>query len=90
MSMVIRAHYDGRAIVPDSDVDLPRDQALEVQVRVLSQQEASPQIEPTAAKTPISSLPFNGMWADREDMKDSVAWVRKERRRWDKRLTRRA
>ena len=90
MSMLIRAHYDGKAIVPDADVDLPRDQALEVEVRVLSPEETSSQAAPAAAKARISSLPFNGMWADREDMKDSVAWVRKERRRWSKRLTRRA
>jgi hypothetical protein len=88
--MVIRAHYDGKAIVPDADLDLPRDQALEVEVRVLSPEETFSQAPPAAAKAPISSLPFNGMWADREDMKDSVAWVRKERRRWNKRLTRRA
>ena len=85
MSMVIRAHYDGKAIVPDAEVDLPRDQALEVEVRVLS-----PSVAPAAPKAPISSLPFCGMWADRDDMKDSVAWVNKERRRWKKRLTRRA
>ena len=84
MSMVIRAHFDGRAIVPDSELDLPLDQPLEVEVRVLSSEAA-----PTQAKTPITSLPFFGMWADREDMKDSVAWVNKERRRWKKRLTRR-
>jgi hypothetical protein len=28
------------------------------------------------------SLPFFGMWADREDMQDSAAWVRKEREAW--------
>ena len=85
LSIVIRAHYDGKTIVPDADIDLPADQPLEVEVRVLS-----PQVAPTAPKAPISSLPFSGMWADREDMKDSAAWVRKERRRWKKRLTRRA
>ena len=85
MSMVIRAHYDGKTIVPDADLDLPLDQALEIEVRVLT-----PEAAPSEAKAPISSLPFCGMWADREDMKDSVAWVNKERRRWSKRLTRKA
>ena len=27
----------------------------------------------------FANLPCFGMWADREDMRDSVAWVRKER-----------
>ena len=27
----------------------------------------------------FANQPFFGMWADREDMRDSVAWVRKQR-----------
>lgn len=34
------------------------------------------------------NLPFFGMWADREDMRDSVAWVRKQREKWLERITR--
>lgn len=34
------------------------------------------------------ALPAFGMWADREDMKDSVAWERKERAKWRQRSTR--
>jgi len=54
-------------------------------------------IEPLAVKTQAASssaeedfaaLPFFGMWRDRQDMKDSVAWVRKERKRWQQRVTR--
>ncbi|MBI2844063.1 MAG: hypothetical protein HYX78_11745 [Armatimonadetes bacterium] len=84
MAIIIRAHYDGKAIIPEGRLDLPPDQPLEVEVRVLS-----PEAAPTEAKIPVTSLPFFGMWADREDMKDSVAWVNKERRKWSKRLTRR-
>ena len=36
----------------------------------------------------IADLPFFGMWADREDMTDSVAWVRKDREQWRQRATR--
>ena len=28
----------------------------------------------------FANQPFFGMWADREDMRDSVAWVRKQRK----------
>ena len=54
-------------------------------------------IEPLAVKEQTASsrteedfaaLPFFGMWRDRQDMKDSVAWVRKERKRWQQRVTR--
>jgi hypothetical protein len=37
----------------------------------------------------FTSLPFHGMWADREDMADSVAWVRRLREQWSDRLNRR-
>ena len=36
MSMVIRAHYDGKTIVPDEPVDLPIDQPLEFELRPVS------------------------------------------------------
>lgn len=29
---------------------------------------------------PLSSAPFIGMWRDRDDMRDSTAWVRRTRR----------
>ena len=35
----------------------------------------------------FANLPFFGMWADREDMRDSVAWVRKQRKKWKERIT---
>ena len=33
----------------------------------------------------FANQPFFGMWADREDMRDSVAWLRKEREKWKER-----
>ncbi len=36
----------------------------------------------------FASLPCFGMWADREEMHDSVAWVKKEREKWKQRYTR--
>ncbi len=44
-----------------------------------------------ATQIPLEEEPFIGMWADREDMKDSVEYVRNLRRnfnrvsRWEKR-----
>ena len=34
MSMTIRAHFDGKVIVPDEPVELPVDQPLKVEVHV--------------------------------------------------------
>jgi len=33
--MIIRAHFDGKAIVPDTKLDLPADVPLEIEVRVI-------------------------------------------------------
>jgi hypothetical protein len=84
MSMIIRAHFDGKTIVPDTGLDLPTDQALEVEVRLLPAEETT---EHAVGETDVASLPFFGMWADRKDMRDSAAWVRKERESWSSRLT---
>lgn len=35
----------------------------------------------------FENLPFFGMWADRDEMNDSVDWVRREREKWQQRLT---
>ena len=37
-------------------------------------------------KVPLAEDPAIGMWKDREDMKDSAAWVRRQREHWSKRL----
>ncbi len=42
----------------------------------------------TSAEGDFASLPFFGMWSEREDMEDSTAWVDKERRSWHQRRTR--
>jgi hypothetical protein len=36
----------------------------------------------------LAGLPFIGMWADRDDMNDSAAWVRREREEWHQRALR--
>jgi hypothetical protein len=37
-------------------------------------------------KVPLAEDPAIGMWKDREDMKDSAAWVRRQREQWSERL----
>jgi hypothetical protein len=44
---------------------------------------------PKAQSRSLTDDPFIGMWRDREDMKDSVAWVRSLREReWSRRIER--
>ncbi|MDO8585578.1 MAG: hypothetical protein Q7T82_00910 [Armatimonadota bacterium] len=86
MSLIIRAHFDGKTIVPDALVDLPPDQPMEVEVRLLPS--AGDAAKPSKAEGfDITSMPFFGMWAAREDMADSVKWVREERDKWNSRLS---
>jgi hypothetical protein len=35
----------------------------------------------------VTSLRFVGMWADRDDMKDSAKWIREQRAGWMRRVT---
>ncbi len=54
-------------------------------LRLLSD-EVSLGLEESTADDGFADLPFFGMWADREDMKDSAAWVREERASWNQRV----
>jgi hypothetical protein len=38
-------------------------------------------------QVPFAELLDRAIWKDRKDMEDSVAWVRRERERWNERLT---
>jgi hypothetical protein len=69
------------------DITKPLDTLSDDELRALIA-EAQAILRMRARKTPISEDPAIGMWADREDMADSVAWVRREREQWNKRLTR--
>jgi predicted transcriptional regulator len=37
-------------------------------------------------KKELRDYEFFGMWRDRDDMKDSAEWVRKQRESWDRRI----
>lgn len=39
MSIRVRVHFDGKAIIPDEPVDLPVDEPIEADLRVLSREE---------------------------------------------------
>ncbi len=66
------------------EVEMPPEaEAGEVEVIVLYQVVANP--PSVAAEQPEGDVEFIGMWADREDMQDPVAYVRELRRRAEKR-----
>ena len=54
-------------------------------IAYVSERYACRTAKPNKKKKPLREEEFVGMWADREDMKDSVAWVRKTREtQWNK------
>jgi hypothetical protein len=69
-------------IVLDKPLTLPEGTPIVIHVEPLTLPEAK------GPAMSFASLPFFGMWADREDMADSAAWVRKEREQWHQRAIR--
>ena len=44
------------------------------------------EVEKPVRRQHFSALPFFGMYAERPEMQYSVAWLRRERERWQQRL----
>jgi hypothetical protein len=74
--------HDGR-IVLSQPVALPEGTRVIVAITQVDSTTRKPTPEEIEE---VTSMPFFGMWADREDMKDSVAWVRRQREQWLDRL----
>ncbi len=62
---------------------ISKQKVLEALVKDASVAEGEPPATDTEAFT---ALPCFGMWSDREEMRDSADWVRKERARWQQRM----
>jgi len=83
MAWLERGKVHGTSIVFSKPLELPEGTEVEVRIEPVA---ASRQT--AAGGEDFAALPFFGMWANREDMSDSVAWVRTERERWQQRPAR--
>ncbi len=85
VALMERGRIKGRSIIFPRPLALPEGTEVVVQIQpfVITTRPAA-----HADDREFRSLPFFGMWANREDMQDSVAWVRKEREKWQQRATR--
>ena len=70
---------DGRVMLQEP-VDLPEGTRVVVTIEPVKTLE---QRVPTSEEIKeFRAEPFHGMWADREEMDDSAAWVRRIREQW--------
>ncbi len=70
----IKAHFDGKAIIPDEPLHLPVDLPLTVHV------DAGVPPEKSITGAELAKSGFAGLWKGRKDIGDSVAYARKLRR----------
>ena len=70
MSVVIKAHFDGKTIVPDEPVDLPVNEPLEAELRVVAPEEKTKDIaRRRAALRRFSSRAVRGVNIPAEDLR---------------------
>ena len=79
-----RGRVEHGTIVFDEPLALP--DGTRVVVRI--EEEAAEPIGEAEAPAKFTSLPFFGMWADRDDLPESVEMVREGRERWHHRGSR--
>ncbi len=77
-----RGKVHSGSIVLNEPIDLPEGTEVVVRIEPVVHEQAS-----AVNGNEFENLPFFGMWADRDEMTDSVAWVGKEREKWQQRLT---
>ena len=85
MALRERGKIQAGNIVFPKPLALPEGTEVLVSIEPLAVKE---QTASSSTEEDFAALPFFGMWRDRQDMKDSVAWVRKERKRWQQRVVR--
>jgi hypothetical protein len=85
MALRERGKIQAGSIVFPKPLALPEGTEVLVSIELLALKE---QTASSDKEEDFVTLPFFGMWRDRQDMKDSAAWVRKERKRWQQRAAR--
>jgi hypothetical protein len=85
MKLIAHGTVQGKEIVFPEALGFPDETRVVVSIEPETAEHESPSAE---SLDESMEMPFFGMWADRDDMVDSVAWVRNQREQWLQRLTR--
>lgn len=91
MALIIEGKVNNGHIVLSKPLSLPEGTEVRVQIEpvdpaIVSDDDS--QDKDSDESEDFANLSCFGMWANREDMRDSVAWVRKQREKWQERITR--
>ena len=74
MTILIKAHFDGKAFIPDEPVDLPVNRPLTLTV------ESAVAPENSITGEELARSEFVGLWKDRTDIGDTLEFARKLRK----------
>ncbi len=85
MSWLEHGRIQGGAIVLPKPLPLPEGTEVSIRIEAIH----GGKTPPAPPQGEFASLPFFGMWADRDDMADSTHWVQQEREQWQQRTHRR-
>ncbi len=85
MPLIQRGKVQDGKIVFAEPVALPEGSEVLVSIEPFAEPNRAP---PAQQAEDFVSLPFFGMYANREDLEDSVAWVHRERQKWHHRAQR--
>ncbi len=85
MKVIARGTVQNSVIVTEEPLGLPNGTEVVVLVEPAG---IGTDAEIERRLSEFDALGFHGMWADRDDMADSVAWVRKIRAQWQQRPSR--
>jgi hypothetical protein len=79
MHRTVHGRVEGGRVIVDGSVELPDGSDVLITVWNVPDPTVRVRLEQLLAE------PAVGMWADREDMADSAAWVREQRAKWQQR-----
>ena len=83
MAVIIeQGKINNGGIVLSKPLPLPEGTEVRIQIEPIDTHNPSTMTE---ASEDFANLPCFGMWADRSEMRDSVAWLKKEREKWQHR-----
>ena len=87
MALIIeQGKVNNGGIVLSKPLSLPEGTKVRIQIEPIDPHDSTNTIADEVGD--FTNQPCFGMWADREEMRDSVVWLQKEREKWHQRHTR--